>query len=210
MPPIHIVIGVLLAAFCATVHAAGRTENRFGSILIDGKKAGQIHYTITYADTGDVETLLTRASLTILTVKLFNFEQNLHEEWRRGELHQLRGRTDDDGTIYEASLERGEAKYSGVLNGKAVELPDRAFPASVWHYAIVDRPLLFDLKVFKLMNVKTSRSQETLTIASRKIPAERFDFSGDWTATAWFDEKRQLVQFRHHVDRHEVIVRLDD
>jgi hypothetical protein len=39
-----------------------------------------------------------------------------------------------------------------------VELPATAFVASVWDYAIVDRPLLFDLKLFKLMNVKTSRS----------------------------------------------------
>ena len=43
---------------------------------------------------------------------------------------------------------------AGALNGKPVELPDKAFPASVWHYAIVDRPLLFDLKVFKLLNVR--------------------------------------------------------
>jgi len=209
MPTVRIALALLLAAFSTTTHAAGRSENRFGSIYIDGKKAGQIHYTIEYGASGDVETLRTRASLSILGLKVFNFEQNLHEEWRLGELHQLRGRTDDDGKIYEASLERGAAKYSGALNGKPVELPDRAFPASVWHYAIVDRPLLFDLKVFKLMNVKTSRSKETLTIDKRKVDVERFDFSGDWTATAWFDAKRELKQFRHRVDNHEVMVRLE-
>src|SRR4051812_35362630 len=104
MSAVHIVIGFLFIAFSTAAHAAGRTENRFGSIYIDGKKAGQIHYTIGYSDTGDVETLKTRASLSILGVKVFNFEQSLHEEWRRGELQQLRGRTDDDGKIYEASL----------------------------------------------------------------------------------------------------------
>ena len=210
MSPVHIVVGLLFVACSTAALAAGRSENRFGSIYIDGKKAGQIHYTIEYGDTGDIETLKTNASLSILGLKVFHFEQSLHEEWRRGELQQLRGRTDDDGKIYEASLQRGPAKLSGVLNGKPVELPDQAFPASVWHYAIVDRPLLFDLKVLTLMKVKTSRSQESLTISTRKVAAERFDFSGDWTATAWFDAKRELVQFRHHVDGHEVIVRLDD
>src|SRR5262249_11419380 len=101
MPAVHILIGLLFIAFCTTAHAAGRAENRFGSIYIDGKKAGQIHYTIEYSETGDLETLKTSASLSILGVKLFNFDQNLHEEWRRGQLQQLRGRTDDDGTIYE-------------------------------------------------------------------------------------------------------------
>jgi hypothetical protein len=201
---------LLLIGLCAAAHAAGRSENRFGTILIDGKKAGQIHYTIEYGDGGDVETLRTRASLSILGLKVFNFEQTLNEEWRKGELQALRGRTDDDGKIYEASLTRGPSVYKGTLNAAAVELPDKAFPASVWHYAIVDRTLLFDLKVLRLMSVKATRSEETLTIGKRKIPAERFDFSGDWTATAWFDRKRELVQFRHVVDGHQVMVQLDE
>ena len=196
----------LSAAACAGV----RTENRFGSIHIDGKKAGQIHYTIEYGETGDVETLRTRASLSILGVRLFNFEQSLHEEWRRGELQQLRSRTDDDGKIFEASLSRGTAVYRGSLNGTPLELPDRAFPASVWHYGIVDRTLLFDLKDFKLLNVKIARAGETLVLPNgRKVSTERFDFSGDWRATAWFDHKRELVKFKYVVDGHDVEVRLD-
>ncbi|HEY1329334.1 MAG TPA: DUF6134 family protein [Casimicrobiaceae bacterium] len=210
MYSIRMVVAILLVASSAIAHGAGRAENRFGSIFIDGKKAGQIHYTIQYGDNGDVESLKTNASLSILGLKVYTFEQTLHEEWRQGQLHELRGRTDDAGKIYEASLQRGPSQYSGAVNGSRVELPDRAFPASVWHYAIVDHPLLFDLKLFKLMNVRTSRSQETLTIDKRSIPTERFDFAGDWTATAWFDAKHELVQFRHHIDNHEVIVRLDD
>ena len=205
-----LLVAAALIGLAAHADAAGRVENRFGAIYIDGKKAGQIHYTIEYGEAGDVETLKTRASLSILSVKVFNFEQTLHEEWRRGELRALRARTDDDGKIYEASLERGTALYQGTLNGKPVELPDRAFPASVWHYAIVDRTLLFELKTFKLMNVKIARSSETLALAGKNVPAERFDFSGDWRATAWFDGKRVLIQFQHFVDGHEVTVWLDD
>jgi hypothetical protein len=201
---------ILLLGLCAGTQAAGRSENRFGTILIDGKKAGQIHYTIEYGDAGDVETLRTRASLSILGLKVYNFKQTLNEEWRRGELLTLRGRTDDNGKIYEASLTRGPAVYKGTVNATAVEIPDRAFPASVWHYAIVDRTLLFDLKALKLISVTIKRSEETLTVGKRQIPTERFDFSGDWTATAWFDRKRELVQFRHVVEGHQVIVQLDD
>jgi len=202
-----IVLIGLSAAACAGV----RTENRFGSIHIDGKKAGQIHYTIEYGETGDVETLRTRASLSILGVRLFNFDQILHEEWRRGELQQFRSRTEDGGKVFEASLSRGAEVYRGRLNGAALELPDKAFPASVWHYGIVDRTLLFDLKDFKLLNVKIARAAEMLALPDgRKVSTERFDFSGDWRATAWFDQKRELVKFRYVVDGHDVEVRLDD
>jgi len=202
-----IVLICLSAAVCAGV----RTENRFGSIHIDGKKAGQIHYTIEYGETGDVETLRTRASLSILGIRVFSFEQSLHEEWSRGELHQLRSRTDDGGKIFEASLSRGTEVYRGSLNGAPLELPDKAFPASVWHYRIVDRTLLFDLKDFKLLNVRIARAGETIVLPNgKKVATERFDFSGDWRATAWFDHKRELVKFKYVVDGHDVEVRLDE
>ncbi len=190
--------------------AAKRAENHFGSIYIDGKKAGQIHYTVEYDEGGAVETLKTRASLSILGIKLFNFEQNLHEAWRGGDLQTLKGRTDDDGKIYDASLDRQSTHYKGVLNDRPVELPAKAFPNSVWHYAIIDQPLLFDLKDFRLMNVKVARAQETLTIDKQKIATERFDFSGDWQASVWFDQNKTLVQFRYTVEGHDVRVQLDE
>ena len=65
------------------LQAAARAENHFGAIYIDGKKAGQVHYTVEYGEDGEVETLKTRASLSILGIKLFNFEQNLHEAWQQ-------------------------------------------------------------------------------------------------------------------------------
>jgi Domain of unknown function (DUF6134) len=197
-------------AIASGADAAKRAENHFGSIYIDGKKAGQIHYTVEYDDNGAVETLKTRASLSILGIKLFNFEQNLHEAWHQGDLQTLKGRTDDDGKIYNAALDRQPDQYKGVLNDRPIELPATAFPASVWHYAIIDQPLLFDLKDFRLMNVKVARAEETLTINKRKIPTERFDFSGDWQASVWFDQNKMLVQFKYAVEGHEVRVQLDE
>jgi hypothetical protein len=210
MKGLRFVTWTALVVLGASAQAAGEAKNHFGSIYIDGKKAGQVHYTVEYGEAGDIETLKTRASLSILGVKVFNFEHNLHEEWLRGDLRNMRGRTDDDGKIYEASLERASATYKGALNGTPIELPGNAFPASVWHYVIVDRSLLFDLKTLKLMRVKVARSNETLTIQKKTIPADRFDFSGEWQASVWFDRKRQLVQFKYMVDGHEVTVQLDE
>ena len=210
MKVLRLVTWAVLIAVAASAQAAGRAENHFGSIYIDGKKAGQVHYTVEYGEAGDIETLKTRASLSILGVKVFNFEHNLHEEWLRGDLRNMRGRTDDDGKIYETSLERASAIYKGALNGTPIELPGNAFPASVWHYAIVDQSLLFDLKTLKLMSVRVARLNETLTIQKKTVPADRFDFSGEWQASVWFDRNRQLVQFKYMVEGHEVTVQLDE
>ena len=37
------------------------------------------------------------------------------------------------------------------------------------------------------------------------MSAQGFDFSDDWTATAWVDAERELCQLRQRVDGHEVI-----
>jgi hypothetical protein len=197
-------------AIASSAEAAKRAENHFGSIYVDHKKAGVIHYTVEYDENGEVETLRTRASLSILGIKLFNFEQNLREDWHKGEMQKLLSRTDDDGKIYNASLNRQPMQYQGMLNEKPVELPGKAFPASVWHYAIVDQTLLFDLKDLSLMHVKVAHAADTLTLNKRKIPTERFNFSGDWTASVWFDQNKMVVQFQYAVEGHQVRVQLDE
>jgi hypothetical protein len=205
-----VVGGVALLALAAGAQAAARAENHFGSIFIDGKKAGQVHYTVEYGDGGEVETLKTRASLSILGIKLFNFEQNLHETWQSGALQTLNGRTDDDGTIYQAAVKRGPDAYQGTLNDKPVDLPGNAFPASVWHYAITEQTLLFDLKSLELMHVQVAKSSETIKVNKVDTPTERFDLTGDWQASLWFNQDKLLVQFEYQVDSHKVSVTLDE
>jgi hypothetical protein len=206
---------VNLAAFAALLiassaaQAAKMAENHFATIYIDGKKSGQVHYTVEYGEDGDLEQLKTNASVSVLGIKLFSFTQDLHERWLHGDLQDLNGHTNDDGKIYDSKLERGTDGYSGSLNEKPVALPARAFPASVWHYAITEQTLLFDLKTLELMNVKVSKSSESLKLGKRKIPTERFEFTGDWKATAWFDQEKTLVQIKYKVDSHEVRVELD-
>ena len=196
-------------ALAAGAQAAARAENHFGSIFIDGKKAGQIHYTVEYGEDGEVETLKTRASLSVLGIKLFNFEQNLHEAWQGGTLQTLNGRTDDDGKIYQAAVDRTADAYQGSLNQKPVDLPGNAYPASVWHYAITEQSLLFDLKNLTLMRVQIAKSNETILVNQVKTPTERFDLTGDWRASLWFDQAKLLVQFEYQVDSHKVAVKLD-
>jgi hypothetical protein len=205
-----VVGGVALFALAAGAQAAARAENHFGSIFIDGKKAGQVHYTVEYGDGGEVETLKTRASLSILGIKLFNFEQNLHETWQSGALQTLNGRTDDDGTIYQAAVKRDPDAYQGTLNDKPVDLPGDAFPASVWHYAITEQTLLFDLKNLRLMRIKVARKDETIKVNDVRTPTERFDLTGDWQASLWFNQDKLLVQFEYQVDSHKVSVTLDE
>jgi Family of unknown function (DUF6134) len=190
--------------------AADKThKNHFATIRVDGKKIGQVHYTLTYDEGGEVEEVKTRASYSVLGINVYSFSQDLHEHWQSGDLQTMNGHTDDDGAKYQASLERKPAEYAGTLNGKPLTLPHDAFPNAVWHYQVTEQALLFNVTDFRLMNVKVARRQENVKIDGKAFDAERFDFTGDWQASVWFDQNRQLLKFEYKIEGRDVVVTLD-
>jgi hypothetical protein len=48
-------------------------NNFFASILLDGKKIGHVHYSVKHNEQGELEELRTKASLSVLGVKLYDF-----------------------------------------------------------------------------------------------------------------------------------------
>ncbi len=61
-------------------------QNHFASIYLDGKKIGQVHFTLRHDEKGLVEELKTRSSVSIFGIKVFYFTQHLHEIWKDGEI----------------------------------------------------------------------------------------------------------------------------
>ena len=201
--------GIVLAVLFMAHGARASDQNHFASIFLDGKKIGQVQYTVRTNDQGMVEELKTRSSLSILGFQVYYFTQDLHEVWKSGELQNLQGNTDDHNTIFKSSLQRNPTEYDGVLNGKTLTLPHNAFPTSVWHYAITQNSLLFDLKDLRLMKVKVAKSEDPVASSGQSIPASRFDFSGEWQASIWFDQNKQLLKIHYNVQGRQVVVTID-
>jgi hypothetical protein len=203
-------MALVVLSIVSPAGAAGpKQENLFGTIRVDGKKIGQVHYTVSYDEQGEVEELRTNASYTVLGFEVYHFAQNLHETWQTGELQLMNGTTNDDGTKYDGTLKRMPKQYDCVLNDKGLTLPHDAFPNSVWHYRITEQDLLFNLTDFKLMKVKVAQKDEKVKVDGKTIDTERFDFTGDWKASIWFDRDKQIVKFQYQVDKHDVVVTLD-
>jgi Family of unknown function (DUF6134) len=200
----------LVLSFIGTTAAADKTpQNHFATIQVDGKKIGQVHYTLTYDEQGEVESLKTTASYSVLGFEVYHFSQDLNETWRSGELQSMDGHTNDDGDKYQASVARKPNDYAGVLNGKNLTLPHNAFPNSVWHYDITGQSLLFNLSDLRLMNVQVSKRAERVKIGGRSFDSERFDFTGDWQASLWFDQNQQLLKLEYKIKDRDVVVTLD-
>jgi hypothetical protein len=200
----------LVLVLAGTATAADKThENHFATIRVDGKKIGQVHYTLTYDEGGEVEALKTNASYSVLGFEVYSFSQDLNERWQSGELQSMDGNTNDDGDKYQASVARKPDDYTGVLNDKNLTLPHNAFPNSVWHYQITEQPLLFNLSDLRLMNVKVSKRDESVKVDGKSFDAERFDFTGDWQASLWFDKDQQLLKLEYKIKGRDVVVTLD-
>jgi hypothetical protein len=199
----------VLAVLFISERAGAEDQNHFASIYLDEKKIGHIHYTLRTDEKGFVEQLKTRSSVSILGFQVYYFTQDLHEVWKTGELQSMRGDTDDHRNIYKSSLKRNPKEYTGALNGKPLTLPHNAFPASVWHYEITQKSLLFDLKDLRLMKVKVTKTEDSISVAGRSIPASRFDFSGEWQASIWFDQNRQLLKMNYKAEGRDIVVTMD-
>ena len=201
--------GIVFAVLLMAHGALAADQNHFASIYLDGKKIGQVQYTVRTNDQGVVEEHKTQSSLSILGFQVYYFTQDLHEVWRGGELQSMQGNTDDHRTIFKSSLQRNPTEYDGMLNGKTLTLPHDAFPTSVWHYAITQKSLLFDLKDLRLMRVKVTKSEHPVASGGRSIPASRFDFSGEWQASIWFDQNKQLLKMHYNVQGRQIVVTID-
>ena len=200
---------LVLLAVSSVAWAEARQENHFATITVDGKKVGQVHYTVSYGDSGEIENLKTRASLSILGINLFSFSQDHQEDWGGGELRKMSGRTDDDGTIYNVTLERNATEYGATLNGKSLTLPHNAFPISLWHYNITQADLLFDLIDLQLMKVQITKSEDTLKIGKQSIAAERYDITGELDGALWYSPDKEFLQAQFSKDKYDVTITID-
>ena len=85
--------GLILVVVCGFA-AAGRAaepEQFFASVFLDKKKIGQFHVRISRAETGEIEELRARASVSMLGVKVYDFTHDLTQTWRDGELNAPTG-----------------------------------------------------------------------------------------------------------------------
>ena len=188
---------------------AAEPEQFFASVFLDKKKIGQFHVRISRAESGEIEELRARASVSVLGINLYEFTHDLTQTWRHGELQQLHGVADDNGTKYDLQLTRQASDYSGAVNGKPVTLPIEAFPNSIWHYGIVDHSLLFNEVDLKLLKVVTAQSSDTVELGKTKVAADRVAITGDFAATVWFDQDRNFVMAELPIAGRKVLVKRD-
>ena len=207
---ILLIAGLLVGFALPTAGRAAGMEQFFASIFWENKKIGQVHIRLTRGETGEIEELRARASVSMLGIKLYEFTQDLHQTWADGQLQKMEGRADDNGQIHEVTVDREPSEYKGSVNGKAVTLPIEAFPNTLWHYGIVQHTLLFKQTDLELLHVKVAEADETIKLHGKSIATKRATFTGDFDAVVWFDEAHNFVQGQYEMNGRQIRVERDE
>jgi hypothetical protein len=191
------------------VLAQDNHNNFFASVMVDGSKIGQVHFSALHNDQGDLEELRTKVSFSVFGIKLYDFNQQLHEQWKGNTVASVNGTTDDNGTRTAVMVERTPTDFAATLNTKPSTLPLEAFPMSFWHYDITRQTLLFDPADLSLMTVAVARHDDTVKRGKETLPAERFDFTGAWKGSVWYDTGKQFLQAKYESNGRQVTVLMD-
>ena len=86
-----------------------------------------------------------------------------------------------------------------VINGRRgrIEAPPTIVSNHPWNHEVIERTLLFDTQRGRLQEVAvTPAGRETVTIAGRKVEAQKYRITGDLERELWYDDAGNWLQSR--------------
>ena len=156
-------------------------------------------HVITFSCDGDdlvVETTI-EGEVKVLMVPLFTRDGRYREVWRGDRLIAFDSHIVDNGEVYEV-----RARANGdrtVINGRRgrIEAPPTIVSNHPWNHEVIERTLLFDTQRGRLQEVEvTPAGTETVTIAGRKVEAQKYRITGDLERELWYDDAGNWLQSR--------------
>jgi hypothetical protein len=177
---------------------------------IDHETFGEIgQHVITFSCQGDdlvVETMIS-GEATLLSLPVYTLDGSYREVWRGDRLISFESKIDDNGEQFEVTA-RAEGDQTVIDRRRGViEAPATIVSDHPWNYAVLDRPLLFDARRGKLRHVQVKPAgKEALVIGGRKVPANKFQMTGDLERVLWYGEDGAWLQAQLEYGGSKVLV----
>lgn len=126
-------------------------------------------------------------------IALFRYKLRGVEQWRDGLVSSIHADTNDDGTKAYIRAEReGDGLWVQGSKAPRYRAPDDAIPATHWNMAELNGPWINPQDGRLLRPQVAPRGQEPVALADgEKVPANRYDLSGDAVLDLWYDTKAQ-------------------
>jgi hypothetical protein len=208
----------IFAVFVLTLSAvsaasAAHTEQRYYSILVDGKEAGQARLTITEQEDG-VCYVAANASVKLGGLFSYNFQIDAQEWWKSGKLVGMKSFCNDNGRKCDLLASRDGAALRVRVNGTDRAVSHEPWTTSYWKlpdakYHNRQVPLLAadtgEDRVAQLQYVGSER----LTVANVPTTCYRFRVTQAGNPVdLWFDQHHRLVRQEFTESGHKTIIQL--
>jgi Family of unknown function (DUF6134) len=181
-----------IAPACADNPAATAKIHKVFDIVRGSDKIGTDTIDIErHNDTTTVK-IKTDVSVKVMFIEAYRYEHSCDETWKNGQLIAFKSETNDNGTKHSVDVTAKPDKLSMEADGKHVELPKTAAPASLWGKDAIRQLETFDPDTGKRMSFKVSDlGEEAVTIHGVTHQAHHYKIAdtlnGEFTRDLWYD-----------------------
>ena len=167
-------------------------------IVRNGSEIGK--HTVTFRQDGN--TLRVDVAVEILVkfgpIPVYRYVHNASETWRGGILVAADGKTNDDGKARSMNAQAGPEGLvvEGTLSGRYVA-PPGTMVANHWNRDELNGPMINPQGGMLLRPLVTPGPEEGVLLASgKRVPAKRFNLSGDARLDLWYDRSNTWAATR--------------
>ncbi len=193
---------------------AADTEVRDFTVLVDGKRAGEYHMTITHQDDGsDVMTGQANVHVSYLVVS-YKYNYNGTEVWMNGRLQRLDSNTNDDGKRYTVNAVYADNVLRVKVNGQMRTVRPDVWVTSYWRLPDAK----FRNQAVPLLDADTGRDlsgnlqqvgTNSVNVNGQMQNCVHYKVTGSGIqADLWFDAKERLVRQESIEDGHRTVLDL--
>jgi hypothetical protein len=205
--------GLALLAAGASPARAADIETRDFTVLVGGKRAGEVHMTIHRQDNGQINMRCDTDIRVNMLLKQYKYVYRGLEVWKDGRLIRFDSNTDDNGTRYIVSA---VAEATG-LRVRANNVERMAKPET-WltsYWSLPDPRLrnqllpIIDADTGKDLDGKLQFiANEKRVIAGQMVPVNHYKLTGKVNIDLWYDGSDRLVRQEWLEQGHRTLLEL--
>jgi len=135
----------------------------------------------------------TDLSVKVMFVEAYRYEYTCNEIWKNGQLIAFKSRTNDNGTKHSVDVSATTDKLRMEADGKRIDLPKTAAPASLWSKDVIRQLDAFEPDTGKRLLIQvTDLGTEAVTIHGVTHQAHHYKIAdtltGQFAREVWFDD----------------------
>ena len=163
-------------------------------ILRDGAVIGE--QLVTIQEGGETVEVSQTIEVKALFVVLYNRDHERRETWADGRIVAIEAETDDDGDLYELTIEAEDGGYLRRVNGETRAFGDDTSFAPDWNLSAAQGRKALSAQTDEIYDplYLEKLGEEAVTLPSGTYQTERWQASGDFERDLWYDGNGHLVR----------------